>query len=73
MKRYQLKFIDESGIERKCELLGESEADIRSQFKRFGYFRDCYLTFLKCEQDEARERMLSAINGVMRRNQFCLN
>lgn len=71
MKKYQIKYFDETGQERKCELLGESEEDIRSQFKRFGYFKNCHLTFLFCPED--KNTMLQAISKVIRQQNFSLN
>jgi hypothetical protein len=73
MKKYQLKYYDQNCVERKCEMFGESESDIRRQFKEFGYFKDCYITFLKCEQDEERSTMLKSISAVIRNQSFSLN
>jgi hypothetical protein len=72
MKTYNCKYINQ-GKEFKCQLFADSLDDAKNQFKRFSYLKGSILTFIGCEHDEARESMLKAINGVMRRNQFCLN
>jgi hypothetical protein len=54
-------------------MLGDSENDIRQQFKRQGYFRDCILTFVNCPQETERATMLKAISNVIRQKSFSLN
>lgn len=72
MKTFELKYYF-MGKEHRCTMLGDSENDIRQQFKRQGYFRDCILTFVNCPQETERATMLKAISNVIRQKSFSLN
>ena len=72
MKKYNCKYISQ-GKEFKCQLFADSLDDAKNQFKRFSYLKGSILTFIGCEQDDARKSMLQSISAVIRQQNFSLN